>query len=187
MGCRWRKSRRLGPKSGSIRPGSTRRGAATIVGAPRTLYFERSVDGALEPGDTPEVLSAIRRIMGHHGDVREIHDSIEWSTSGDAGTRHVTVTSKDGRTTVRTSANLTTLAVVSYVPAGIIGVVASVIGTVGAVESGNLFALLGGLSVLPVIYGVVRGILRRVSRSESAKLQRVIEDVAAMARPAASE
>jgi hypothetical protein len=162
-------------------------GAGAITGVPRTLYFERTVDGSIEASDTADVLSTVRRIMGHHGDVREIHDSLEWSTSGDAGTRHVTVTSKDGHTTIRTSANLTTLAVVSYLPAGVLGVIATTIGTVGFAESGSVLALLGGVSALPVLYGVVRGMLRRVTRSESAKLQRVIDDVAAMVRSAESE
>jgi hypothetical protein len=165
--------------------GGTR--ADSIVGTPRSMYFERTVDGSLEPDDASEVLSIIRRIMGHHGDVRQIHDSLEWSTSGDAGTRHVTVVSKEGRTTVRTSANLTTLAVVSYLPAGVIGLIATMIGVVGYSESGNLFALAGGLSALPVLYGVVRRLIRKLSRSESAKLQRVADEVAALAQSSMTE
>lgn len=159
--------------------------AEHILGAPMAFHLERTVSGELRPGDAPEMLSLIRRTMGRHGDVDQIHDSLEWTSKGDAGSRLITVASRDGRTTIRASANLTPLAVVTYLPAGLLGLFASALG-IGAAEAGSAVGLLG-LAALPVLYVSVRAILATFWRSESSKLRRVVDELAQMAEGQAGD
>ncbi len=149
-----------------------------LVGAATILNYERRVEGELDPAETPEVLSLIRRIMGTQGEVDEIHGSLEWRTKGDSGERYVTLFSRDGTTTVRGSANLNNAAVLTYLPAGIIGVILTVVGFVTAAESGSLMGFAFGLSVIPILYMFLRRILRSFSESSSKRLQEVVNEVA---------
>jgi hypothetical protein len=159
--------------------------AQHVLGAPLAFHLERTVSGELRPRDAPEILSLIRRTMGRHGDADQIHDSLEWTSKGDAGSRLITVASRDGRTTIRASANLTPLAVVTYLPAGLLGLFASALG-IGAAEAGSAVGLMG-LAAVPVLYASVRAILARFWRSESSKLQRVVDELAQMAEGQAGD
>ncbi len=143
-----------------------------ILGGPRT------VEGELDPEDTTEILSRIRRTMGRQGEVSEIHGSLEWSDKGDAGERYVTLSSRDGTTTIRSSANLYQAAVVTYLPAGIIGFITAFAGLARFAKSGSEVALIVGLTVLPILYPILRTIFKKVSGSESAKLQQVVDELA---------
>ena len=149
-----------------------------ILGGPTVLHFERKVEGELDPKDTTEIVSRIRRTMGRQGEVSEIHGALEWSDKGDAGERYVTLSSRDGTTTIRGSSNLTQAAVVTYLPGGIIGLVATVAGFARFAKSGSEVALIVGLTVLPLLYPILRTIFKKVSGSESAKLQRVVDELA---------
>jgi len=149
-----------------------------VLGAPTVLNFERKVEGEFNPEDTPEILSLIRRTMGQQGEVDEIHGSLEWKAKGDAGERYVTLSSRDGTTTVQSSANLTNAAVLTYVIPGIPGFVTSVVGLIKYMQDGSLIGLVVGLAVLPILYPILRAVLRKISGSESAKLERVVDDLA---------
>lgn len=149
-----------------------------LLGAPTILNYERRVGGEIDPRDTPELLSVIRRTMGTQGEVDEIHGSLEWKSKGESGERYVTISSRDGTTTIRSSANLTTAAVVTYLPGGLIGFIASVVGFGTAVENGSLFGAIFCLSILPILYLGLRKLLRKITDSESAKLQQVVNDLA---------
>lgn len=149
-----------------------------ILGGPTVLHFERKVDGELDPEDTTEILSRIRRTMGRQGEVSEIHGALEWSDKGDAGERYVTLSSRDGTTTIRSSANLSQAAIVTYLPAGIIGFITAFAGLARFAKSGSEVALIIGLTVLPILYPILRTIFKKVSGSESAKLQQVVDELA---------
>ena len=142
------------------------------------LNFERRVEGAFDPADTPEILSLIRRTMGLQGEVDEIHGSLEWSGKGDIGDRYVTLSSRDGATTIRGSANLSNTAVLTFLPPGIIGLIVSMVGLIKFVQDGSLIGLVLSLVVIPVLYPILRIILRKVSGSESAKLEQVVDELA---------
>jgi hypothetical protein len=160
--------------------------AQHVLGAPMAFHLERTVSGELRPRDAPEILSLIRRTMGRHGDVDQIHDSLEWTSKGDAGSRLITVASRDKRTTIRASANLTPLAVVTYLPAGLLGLFASAFGISAVAETGSAVGLVG-LAAVPVLYASVRAMLARFWRSESSKLQRVVDELAQMAEGQAGD
>lgn len=149
-----------------------------ILGGPTVLHFERKVEGELDPSDTTEIVSRIRRTMGRQGEVNEIHGSLEWSDKGDTGERYVTLSSRDGTTTIRSSANLSQAAVVTYLPAGILGLIMSFAGLARFAKSGSEVALILGLTVLPILYPILRTIFRKISGSESAKLQKVVDELA---------
>lgn len=149
-----------------------------ILGAPTVLDFERRVSGELAPADTPEVLSVIRRTMGRQGEVSEVHGSLEWSAKGDSGERYITLSSRDGTTTIRGSANLTNAAVLTYLPAGIIGLVASIVGLVGFVQDGALAGLVVCLAVPFVLYPALRAAFRTVVGRDSDKLRRTVDELA---------
>lgn len=51
--------------------------ARRLLGGATVLDFERRVPGEFQPDDTPEIHSLIRRIMGHQGEIDEIHGSLE--------------------------------------------------------------------------------------------------------------
>ena len=116
--------------------------------------------------------------MGQQGEVSEIHGSLEWSAKGDSGERHVSVASKDGATTIRGSANLTNAGVLTFLPAGIINLMVLVAGVANLVKDGSPVALIVGLAMLPVLYPILRTVLGKISGSESAKLQRVVDELA---------
>ena len=149
-----------------------------LLGAPTVLNLERKVEGAFDPEDTPEILSLIRRTMGQQGEVDEIHGSLEWTAKGDSGERYVTLSPRDGTTTIRGSANLTNAAVLTFLPAGAVGLIASLVGLIKFVQAGSLVGLIVCLAVVPVLYAILRTIFGKISEAESARLQRVVEDLA---------
>jgi len=149
-----------------------------LLGGPVVLDFERKVEGTLDPNDTPEILSTIRRGMGTQGEVDEIHGSLEWRAKGDSGERYVTLSSRDGTTTLRASSNLTNLAVVTYLPAGIVGTILAVVGFIVAAESGSPAGILLSFSALPILYGSFRALFRRFTNREATKLEQVVNDLA---------
>ncbi len=149
-----------------------------LLGAPTVLNVERKVDAEFDPADTPEALALIRRTMGQQGEANEIHGSLEWAVKSDIGERFVTLTSKEGVTSITGSANLANAAILTFLPAGIIGAIITFVGIVKSIQDGSMVGLIIGLAVLPILFPVVRAILRRVSDSESAKLQRVVSDLA---------
>lgn len=152
-----------------------------LLGTPRVVHVERSVEGEFDPEATPEVLALIRRVMGHHGEVSEVRGSLEWRATSDAADRLVTLSSRDGTTTISASADLSGPAVLTYLPFGIVGFVGSLAGLATFLKSGSQTGLIVLavvlLVVLPLLYPLLRSILRTVARSESAKLQRVVDEL----------
>ena len=149
-----------------------------LLGAPTNLNFERKAVGTIDPDDAPEVLAVIRRTMGQQGDAAEIRGSLEWSTKGDSGERFVTVTSRDGTTTIQASANLTNAAVLTYLPVGILGILSSIVGLAKFFQDGAVAGLVVFLVVIPTLYVVLRTILGRYVGSTSAKLEKVVDELA---------
>jgi hypothetical protein len=157
------------------------RGPSGLLGGPTRWHFERSTKGELTPEDAAEVLSVIRRAMGHHGKVSQLHGSLEWSHSGESGSRHVTVSSKNGATVINASANLSQLAIVTYLPAGILGAFAAAMVFIASAEAGNAIGMVAGAAILPTLVGVMRSVFRRFTFRESARLQRAVDELARLA------
>lgn len=156
-------------------------GPNPIVGARTALNFQRTVEGEVDPGDTPEVLSVIRRVMGKSGEVSELHGSLEWKAVGESGERLVALTSRDGNTTVSASANLTNAAIMIFCGAGIPGIFASILGITQAADADSLAGIIFFFSLIPTLYLVLRTIFGRLLTSEAAKLQQVVDELALLA------
>jgi len=158
-----------------------------FLGSPTLLSFERRVPRVFDPDDAPQILGAIRRTMGVQGEAAEIRGSLEWSAKGEVGERHVSVSAKDAVTTIRASANLKNVAVATFLPAGMVGVMLSMFGFIVAAEEGSLGGMVLFLMVLPVLYATLRRILRRVTEREAARLERVLDDLESLTLAAGAE
>lgn len=152
--------------------------SSLLLGAPTVLAFERRVEGVFDPKDTPELLSVIRRTMGRQGEASEIHGSLEWSSEGDSGARLITLSTRDGVTTMSGSANLNNAAAVTFLPGGILGLIVSLAGLSELLREGSVVGLVLFVGVLPILYPILRAIFRRVSDSEARKLRRVVDELA---------
>ncbi len=148
-----------------------------ILGGPLVLHAEQRVDGEYEKDDTSEILSRIRKIMGRQGGVDEVHGALEWSSTGEFGARHVSISTKDGVTTIRGSVNLSSLALAMYLPAGVIGTFLSGLGFFVAANNGNPIPMVLSLLLVPAMFAVMRTIFGKLSRSESAKIHRVVSEL----------
>jgi hypothetical protein len=155
-------------------------GFSPIVGIPTILRYERVVDGELDLARTAPILSIIRRVMGHHGEVSEVSGSLEWRTKKGSVQRLVSVSSNAGRTTIEGSANLRQATVGTYVSGGGVAITIAFIGVAASVGGSTLSV--GGLVLsagfLATAYVGLRAILKRLLRSESAKLERVVNEMA---------
>ena len=159
-----------------IRTGGNR--PSKILGAPTVLNFERKVEGEFDPDDTPEILSVIRRIMSEQGKVEEIRGSLEWSAKGDASARYVTLSSREGTTTIQGSSNLSGVAVLTYLIPGFMGFLPTLIGFIKFMKDGSIPGLVVCLTVLPILYPILRTLFKKISGSESAKLEQVVDELA---------
>jgi hypothetical protein len=148
-----------------------------LLGGPTVVTFERRVEGEISEEETPEVLSVIRRNLGRQGKVTEIHGSLEWSDRSDSGERYVTLSSRDGMTTVTGSANLTNMAVLTYLPVGVMGLFTSLIGLIKYLKDGSELGLVLFFAVVPALYLILRTILGRLTRSESLKIERAVDEL----------
>ena len=153
--------------------------ANPLFGAPTVYHIERKVPGGVDPEDTPEILSLIRRVMGRQGEVDDIHGSLEWKAEGDSGGRYITLSEKDGLTTVTGAANLTNAAVLTFLPAGVVGALASFIGLVKFAQDGSQLGLIVFLTVFPIFYGILRQVFKVLSRSEAKKLEALVDELVA--------
>ncbi len=149
-----------------------------IIGGPTVLNFERKVEGEFDPADTPEIISIIRRTMGRQGEVDELHGTLEWRAKGESGERYVTVSSREGTTTISGSANLLQAAIVTFVPAGVIGAAASIAGLLTALNNASGIGVIAVLVLFTTLYSILRTIFGKVSASEAAKLQKVVDELA---------
>ena len=157
------------------------KGPNPLVGAHTVLNFERRVEGEMDSSSTPEVISIIRRIMGQAGEISEIHGSLEWTSKRESGERHVSLTSQRGITTITASANLTNAAIQTYLPAGMFGLLGSIIGILQAADADLVGGIFFFFSLIPTLYLVLRTIFGRISKSEEAKLQQVVDELAQLA------
>lgn len=149
-----------------------------FLGGPTVLNFERKVRGEVDPADTPEVLSVIRRNIGQQGEASEIHGSVEWNANGETGSRYVTLSSRNGTTTITSSANLSNMAILTFVPAGALGLIFTAVGLTTFIKDGSTAGLVVFFVLLPVLYTILRTIMSRFATAESSRLQRVVDELA---------
>jgi hypothetical protein len=162
------------------------RGAA-LAGAPISATATRRVDAELGSVPIGEILSIIRGGMGCHGEVSELKSLLEWRSSGELGHRTITLSASDGITTVNGIADLASAAVVTHLPLSFLGSMASVAGFVTAANNGSAIGMVFTAVLLPTVHLAARRLFGFLSRSESAKLERVVEELAEVIGASARE
>ncbi|MEQ9569796.1 MAG: hypothetical protein RLN75_06360 [Longimicrobiales bacterium] len=161
----------------ALMSGAAREHSALLGGA-RALSLRRTVDAVFDPTLTPDIVSIVRRSMGKRGEVSERAGTVEWSAKGEVGESHVTISGRDGRTVVEAGANLTQAAIVTYLPAGILGTDFTLAGIVSAAQAENL-VWMGLMGLVPVgLVLVLRWIFATVSEREEARLTNATHAVA---------
>lgn len=154
-----------------------------LLGYPRLLGTERAVPGDLDPDRFPEILATIRRAFGHAGEANEIRGSLEWSSRSETGDRHVMVSTVGENTMIRASSNLSNLALVTFLPASIIGAMFAAISFVQTANVGNEVGMILSVLLMPALYTTLRTIFSRLGAAESRKLERVVDEIAQVSAP----
>jgi len=158
--------------------------ANPLVGTPTAFDYDARVPGVIPADKTAEVLAVIRRITGKPGNISEVHGTLEWRTSGDVGERWVTVSSRDGHTTVRASSRLGQGAAISFIPTAL-AAAASVVPVLNAPSAdGNMMALVL-IPLVMAVYGGTRALLSSHGKKEARMLRRLVEELSSLAEPEA--
>ena len=150
--------------------------ASPLLGAPTTVDYEVRVPGEIPPESTPEAIAVIRRITGMPGKVSELHGTTEWRADGDMGSRWVTVSSRDGHTTVRASARLGQGAAISFIPTAL-AAFASLFPVLNAASADGDMMSLVLIPLVLAVYLATRGLWSRHARKEARQLRQVVEEL----------
>lgn len=164
-----------------------------LIGSPTSVRVERTVDGELSADEFEAIVLAIQSELGEVGTPATLGRTLQW-TSSQMGRPHssrsvqVSVTPRNGRTTIRIEEKLGALAgglfggLVGGLGGGMSGAAMGIglgVFQSGLVTAGIMTGLLGGSYVL------ARAVFSRMSRSRGAQLQtlmsRLVEHVAATA------
>lgn len=138
---------------------------------------ERSIEGRLRSEDLPELLAAIRRVMGRQGVVTTEFDGVQWRARDAAGGRYISIQPQDDHTAIRGLGNFRDGATLSAVIGGMVGA----IGVVVLTKALGLMPSLG-IGVVPLIAAGAlipgRMMWRRLFRRESALLHAAVDEAA---------
>ncbi|MGD8868688.1 MAG: hypothetical protein PVI01_13705 [Gemmatimonadales bacterium] len=153
--------------------------ASSLVGAPTLFHFQRSVAGELPDGELGSLVRVIRQLTGREGEVAHVLDSLEWRDLDPLGTTtHVEITPREGRTAIRITARSGNAASLSYVGAGIIAAILSVIAgkelqAPVLLEAGVILGLWG------TCYLGARTVWRRLAAQLESRFRRLTDTLAA--------
>ncbi len=153
---------------------------ALLAGAPTAVTVERRVEGSLDSVQPNEILSVIRKEMGSPGRLSELTDLLEWRSEGELGQRVITLSSSDGGTAVDGMADLTQAAVITHLPATLLGIIGSAIGFMVSADAGNEIGMVLFIALLPMVLLATRTVFGRLARSEAGKLERAVEELATL-------
>lgn len=150
-----------------------------LLGGPVVPQYERWIDGQLDPADIPELVLAIRRMMGRQGILRTELGAVEWSARDANGGRYVTIRPSGNRTLIRVMGNFRDGVLVSSAIGGTAGLAATSV----ALKAAGITAALG-MGALPLVaLGVVlpvRLLWRWRSRTEDATLRATLDELETM-------
>ena len=139
--------------------------------------FERVVEGRLQAEDVPELLAAVRRMMGRQGVVTTEFDGVQWRARDAAGGRYISIQPQGDRTAIRGLGNFRDGAAVSAFIGGTLGAV----GVAVLARSFGLVEALGiGVAPLFAVGALVpaRLMWRRLFRRESTALHAAVDEAA---------
>ncbi|MBT8397715.1 MAG: hypothetical protein KJN92_12150, partial [Gemmatimonadetes bacterium] len=87
---------------------------------------------------------------------------------------------------IQGSSNLSGVAVLTYLIPGFMGLLPSIIGLIKFAKDGSLPGLIVCLTVLPILYPILRAFFKKISGNESAKLEQVVDELARLTEGAGS-
>ena len=161
-----------------------------LIGGPTRLHIEATVDGEIADAEFEVLLRSIRRAMGDAGHMSVFARTLSWSSTGNERRVTITISSRDGRTTVTIGERL------GPIIGGIFGGVGGGLGGGGSAGAVALaqkllgngaigFALIGWLAAT---YGIARTIysvtVKRRERRHHALLAELVSLVGGAAGPA---
>lgn len=139
--------------------------------------YERVVEGRLRTEDMPELLAAIRRMMGRQGVVTTEFDGVQWRARDAAGGRYISIQPQGERTAIRGLGNFRDGAAFSALIGGTLGGLAVMV----LAKTFGLFTALGvGVTPLFVVGALVpaRLMWRRLFRREATTLHAAVDEAA---------
>lgn len=166
----------------SLRVGERHTISRAVLGASFRHEVRRAVPRQLNPSARSEVLDLIRVEMGHEGKVRELLDSVEWSTVGRTTTTTVALRDRDGETEVQVRMDASGLAAFTWLGSIGLGVLAggAIVSVVDPATTLGVVGILGAGGGLGV--GLARATWSRVGRLLRDRAQRLRDDVILLLR-----
>ena len=149
-----------------------------FFGGPRSVEAERIAGAPLDPTDTAEVLALIRGALGRKGQATEIHGSVEWAGGSELVEQYVTLAPSEGSTVVRAGANLAGLVNLMFGLPLTLTTVLSAVGFVMGADEASLMGMVISVLLVPAVFLVLRVVYGVVVRSEAAKLEALVEELA---------
>lgn len=156
----------------------------SLAGAATRIEYEVIVDGEMPENDFDLIVDRIRQATGEIGQLAAVGRSFTWHTLPERRDIHVSVLSRDGRTTIRVSENLQRL---------VGGLFGGIMGGGGGGTAGVWFGIAAGLhhlwlaapmwgSAVLVAYLTARGIFVTKARNRCDELRGLAESIATQAR-----
>lgn len=148
-----------------------------ILGGPTRLVLEHATSGTLDPERYANVVDAVRRVTGQHGETLEELGGLVWKNRGDLNQVHVVVRPEGDRTRIQLTADRDASALLTWfggVAGGLIG--GGVLG--GILDPATLLggaAILGGMGTAGV--AVARTLWTRSSKRFSARFSALFATV----------
>lgn len=139
--------------------------------------YERVVEGRVREEDLPELLAAVRRMMGRQGVVTTEFDGVQWRARDAAGGRYISIQPQGDATAIRGLGNFRDGAAFSAMIGGTLGALAVMVLS----KNFGWFSALGvGVTPLFVVGALVpaRLMWRRLFRRESVALQAAVDAAA---------
>ncbi len=156
------------------------------LGAATNIEFEAVVPGEMSDADFDLLADTIRRRMEQAGAVSAVGRSLTWTSLARQRTVHVSVVSRNGKTTIRAAENLESLSrrarILGFVGGGYL--TAGIMGSVVPLAAGHgpltVVAALGtGLLAFGGVLTAGRYSFQRSARKRKARLNGVVEELVA--------
>ncbi|MEO8334954.1 MAG: hypothetical protein ABI664_08280 [bacterium] len=172
----------------------TDRTPSRFLGAPSTLRLERTIDGEISPDEYESLVLEIQRTIGGMGSASTLGRSLQWTSAGTGRRRlsgrmvQVTVTPKNGRTTIRIEEPVSQVARAIFAASmggigmgmmPLVSVGAGYVGTTIAGPAGAVgAAIAGGAAFLGATYLFARTVFNRIVSSRGETLQTLMSRLA---------
>ncbi len=154
-----------------------------LLGAPMNIEFEAVVGGEMTEADFDLLVDTIRRRMEQAGAVSAVGRSLTWTSLARQRTVHVSVLSRNGKTTIRAAENMEALGRRARV-IGAVGGAYAAAGVFGGM--GHLYGANAGVGLAAValtgVFALARYSYGTSARKRKARLLKVTEELAEQVR-----